>query len=85
MILNVRCCCTPTKILGTMPWADGREQLLFARMSPDGVITKHTVRVRHFRHEDGTNELAVYGDDRGLEFWRKVPGFKEGDYVDPRS
>lgn len=28
--LNVRCCCQPTKILGTLPWDESSEQLTFA-------------------------------------------------------
>jgi hypothetical protein len=85
-LLNVRCCCTPEKVLGTMPWREGSESMHFAsKASLFDPPKKVTVRVRHFMHADGFNELAVYGDDRGVEFWRTIPGFREGDHVDPRA
>jgi hypothetical protein len=81
-LLNVRCCCTPTKVLGTMPWPGGSEQMTFARKT--GLFdppTKVTVHVRQFMHADGLKELAVYSDDRGVEFWRAIPGFREIEHA----
>jgi hypothetical protein len=32
----------------------------------------------------GFGELAVYSDDRPIEFWRTMPGFEEGNKIEYR-
>lgn len=87
----VRCCCQPQKILGTLDLAEPvrgrevqvRERIRFPLRSmldfdpaapiPHNPIRHHTVKIRIF----GLHELAVYSDDRPIEFWRKIEGFTE--------
>lgn len=105
MKLNVRCCCKPKKILGTLevrqsitkagnytipvPSVSSRA----AEFTPDGVeptplrMVPVTLKVMKFseglvKNADGswyyrTSELAIYSDDRGVAFWRNIPGFTE--------
>jgi len=100
--LNVRCCCAPKKILGTLEvpsdWAvrPGRwplklygplptlkEVLAELEKSPQKIpYTSVVIDIRRFQEWDseamGYNRaLAVYSDDHPIEFWRKIPGFKE--------
>src|ERR1044072_8420709 len=84
----VRCCCTPSKIFGFMRVADGVDK--FTVISGDET---HKVELRPIRTSimskfeegisgDGTSmstvrELAIYSDDRPIDFWRQVSGFVE--------
>ena len=97
MKLNVRCCCQPTKILGTfeVPNGAGRGFMLYTMEFPHEPISmmvtpseiaptipaynraEHWIQIKTF----GYGESAVYSDDRPIEFWRRFPQFKEGDYV----
>ena len=89
MRMNVRCCCQPHKILGTVDvpyefsdrfvvWED-LEPINFSpngpTMSPN--VTRHEIKVRDFLAGNGKAERAVYSDDRPIEFWRKIRGFIE--------
>lgn len=96
--LNVRCCCQPTKILGTMevpssmtspgtfrvllrsslgPLAEWKPQELSSEQPIKTEVLK-TATIAGFR---GEPELAVYGEERPMEFWRQIPTFREGDRV----
>jgi hypothetical protein len=45
-------------------------------------ICTETIEIRCFVDCDAKiSEMAVYSDDRPVQFWRKVPGFIEGDCV----
>ena len=105
--LNVRCCCQPTKILGTMevpsPIAErGGFFKIFSRPKwlTDGYFSSEpdniqTVEVRCLilrgfsddvrRYEAKPmpldTEMAVYAEERPIEFWRTLPGFRESDEV----
>jgi hypothetical protein len=80
----VRCCCTPEKVLGWLHlpagvrvllvpeacgWSSGLEQ---PRESP----RRHLVKLREYIDDDGRRELAVYSEDRPLDFWLKLSGFE---------
>jgi hypothetical protein len=110
--LNVRCCCQPAKILGTMevpaPISERggffqivlRSQwLLTGDPQPSSADNIQTLEVRRidlccFTDEvllyaavplPRETELAVYAEERPIEFWRAVPGFREGDEVGRRD
>jgi hypothetical protein len=41
---------------------------------------RHTIEIKPIKlenHSPGEYELAVYSDDRPIEFWRKIRGFHE--------
>lgn len=92
MRLNVRCCCQPAKILGTLevPMAEpgsfsiavlGGMPPVVLCGSPTAVSYEtHEIKIREFG-QFGRYERAVYSDDRGIEFWRKIPGFIEGEEI----
>lgn len=90
--LNVRCCCQPTKIFGTLEVEDFCRERILLQMKP--VVTEAAEEVpardplpvaeikKIFLKADTDfmlEEYAVYSDDRPLEFWRSVEGFIEGD------
>ncbi len=105
--VNVRCCCQPQKILGTLEvphaangqvWRSRFQEAFFAAMVreelpklvPTGSIPMDAttsiktkiIKLKMF-HGDGAydEEVAVYSEERPLEFWRQFYGFKEGDAV----
>ena len=79
--LQVRCCCQPTKILGTLevPYAPESGHGFFYLWDIAG--KKHRVRVENlYDYTDLSEEiytLAIYSEDRSVEFWRQFLGFKE--------
>lgn len=87
MRLNVRCCCQPQKILGSLEVSSNRDRFLVHESvsfkyplanEPRNNVPVHEIQVRYFKnYEEGTLERAVYSDDRPIEFWRKIPGFRE--------
>ncbi|MGY4269690.1 MULTISPECIES: hypothetical protein [unclassified Bradyrhizobium] len=97
----VRCCCEPDKILGylTVPheMRNGErypicrmDQLLInARPFEPSELVHSKIETALFRtliNADGNREIAVYSDDRPIEFWRGVRGFEEvvaGTGVEP--
>lgn len=84
----VRCCCTPSKILGFMRVEDGIEKF---NVISGGIV--HKIELKTIRtsvmskleegiSEDGTSmstvrEIAIYSNDHPIEFWRQVSGFIE--------
>lgn len=93
--LNVRCCCQPTKILGTMEVSSRAfecKRILIAPPLPlvsqsarsseaQEVPTPAEVSIRRIELGGGNREWAIYTEDRGIEFWRRIPSFREGDQV----
>jgi hypothetical protein len=90
--LNVRCCCQPQKILGTIELASlSRRQYVYIHPEypsfrdcidrPNEIVPSMQpiiIELRNFFDPAASEfELAVYSDDRPIEFWRKFPGFKE--------
>lgn len=89
----VRCCCQPQKILGVLELRHPvggrstvhvRERLRFPTCSlrrfdanepmPATAIRRyHAIKLRIFDR----NEIAVYSEDRPIEFWRTIEGFRE--------
>jgi hypothetical protein len=45
--LNVRCCCQPMKILGTLPWDETSDQMTF-KLGGGGEITLKIATISHF-------------------------------------
>jgi len=75
----VRCCCTPRKIFGfiRLPADAGHIYRVTDRRG-----TVHELELRPIRYvfdadADCSSELAIYSDDRPLEFWHMLPGFVE--------
>lgn len=77
----VRCCCQPQKIFGFIRLPD---------MERSNVVDKrgnvHKLELRSMANCKMTvlnnqleyeRELAIYSDDRPIEFWRSVVGFLE--------
>ncbi len=90
--LNVRCCCQPQKILGTLELRSlALRQEVYIPPEYPSIWSKpeaineivqvppyETIVLRQFYHlATGELELAVYSDDRPIEFWRKFKGFRE--------
>ena len=85
----VRCCCRPDKVFGTLalnvPDRPGRYIIRSLPPIPsleDLCSIKESelleVELRHLTDPiTGIYTLAVYSDDRPIEFWRGVPGFVE--------
>ena len=81
----VRCCCMPEKVLGHLDGPAGVPGFHVAlrksfsnRYQETEVLRPEApvyVEVRAFRHENGSRELAVYSDDRPVEFWAQIPSF----------
>jgi len=73
-------CCTPTKVLGYLDLPDGmRDGSTYnvpERFMTDG-LTAMTIHGCQFRRsvdrDNGIDEIAVYSDDRPIEFWRSPP------------
>lgn len=88
---NVRCCCQPQKILGTLDLpTTNKTQRLTTRsvirpmvLKQDDVIPAnttiehHTIQLRIYNRDDGVEELSVYSDDKPVEYWRQFIGFIE--------
>lgn len=93
MRMNVRCCCQPQKILGTMdvPYEFSDRFFVMEKLEPmpvrsaRGIVmspisARHEIEIRDFvDYSTGERavERAVYSGDRPVEFWRKIPGFVE--------
>jgi hypothetical protein len=98
---NVRCCCQPTKILGTLELparvGPGHLQVLkhvvrapagplpftvtFPAPAKDATVMYASIELKTFQRVDGGSELAVYSDERPIDYWRTFHGFVEGDRV----
>lgn len=91
MKINVRCCCQPVKIFGTLeidgPVQDGARVTLMKPVAGHSMCLHNVtqpsfsnVLIKRFVDPDhGTEELAIYSEERPVEFWRGVKGFIEGD------
>lgn len=78
----VRCCCRPRSIMGFVLASapDGVKSLTVT----DAIGDKHRVALERIATRADFNglsvvsdELAIYSDDRPLEFWRTIHGFVE--------
>lgn len=84
----VRCCCKPNTIFGFLSLEPCRQQ----QKVKDRRGNEHTVELRPIAQicvPDNSweyrsivepvyeQEVAVYSDDRPIEFWREIPGFIE--------
>jgi hypothetical protein len=84
----VRCCCTPNTIYGFMKLPESTEDARGVTVI-DRHGSHHHVHLKRVGHSaydrDATltamphvsDEIAIYSDDRGIEFWRRIDGFVE--------
>ena len=83
MKMNVRCCCQPTKILGTFEvrneWVEQRRFSLWTRPSIYDVCPpqEHVIQIRNLYCGEQPIGLAIYSEDRPVQFWRQFPEFEE--------
>lgn len=83
--LNIRCCCTPQKILGSLPWPGWPANVAGTHraflVEPGAAyagqrIETVIVEIRQFVDPDEPyTEWAIYGDDKPVEFWQKIRGY----------
>jgi hypothetical protein len=76
----VRCCCTPKKVFGFLKLYGPFKARQTFITNYDG--QKHSIKIRPiFIDKTKTGsvppELAIYSDDKPIEFWRTIPGFLE--------
>lgn len=94
--LNVRCCCQPMKILGTLPWDETSHAFEFpligggALTLPVCAIQHHAINVPEIAMDDIhpdvaalmlTREPAYKAEGVPLDQLRMIPEFQEGDMV----
>ena len=93
MRLEVRCCCLPQKVFGTLEVPDDIArnggtfripymERPFAEFHDNwdkepSQFGTYTIEVRPFVIDSFIRKMAVYSDDRPIEFWRELPGFVE--------
>lgn len=88
MRINVRCCCNPSLVYGTLPW-DGRSwKVRFVEMipyQPPSANSKFESPIYELEVdtliEGGVKEFAYKSNDYPIELFRKLQGFIEGDRV----
>lgn len=82
----VRCCCQPQKIFGYLELPDGLvggtriPVSLPAEATPAGAPSNsHKIEMIELRgcFVFFQEHVAVYSDDRPIEFWRQLPNFRE--------
>jgi hypothetical protein len=91
----VRCCCTPQKVFGFIRIPESlyrpgtlrlpvRSKVHAGPVSEADYPTDVLVEVKTL-HRGPETELAVYSDDRPLEFWLDVAGFVEVAAEEPTA
>lgn len=89
----VRCCCIPTKILGFLRLDENLRSGAILSVA-DFSRENHPIEIKliqdmsvDWHKTEGTrgeitriDELAIYSDDRELNFWKTIPGFIEAKY-----
>lgn len=50
---------------------------IHANTTANTTIEHHTIQLRIYNKEDGTEELSVYSDDKPVEYWKQFIGFIE--------
>jgi hypothetical protein len=87
--INVRCCCNPELIYGTLPWNENGYRVRFnklkpfkpyAQFNPNEDIEAIELEV-DVCYVDGMKELAYRSNDIPIETFRLLPGFIEGERV----
>ena len=79
--LPVRCCCQPQKIFGFMPVDSSLLSKSDQTIEIDNVAgDKIELKIKKFsassyRQENVAYEMALYSDDRPVEFWFQFNGF----------
>lgn len=95
-LLNVRCCCQPMKILGTLPWdgqslyqrfklTDGRELTLAVRAIQHYLVNVPEIAADQMSPEVEAlaveRETAFKAEGAPLDQLRLIRQFKEGEFV----
>jgi hypothetical protein len=82
--MNVRCCCQPQKILGTLDVPAAPKLHAFIKtsetvrmMADDGQV--ETIELRLFHDQQTGYETAVYSEERPVEFWQRFHSFKPAE------
>lgn len=74
----VRCCCTPTKVLGFISMRRENVKAGYCfRLPVRGVHMAKICHLREMAMGRYAQEIAIYSEDRPIEFWRSVSGFIE--------
>ena len=86
---EVRCCCQPQKVLGTLPWPSDDMYASVCVPDPEGwSLVTATIELRTMNRlgppvfgigalRERIMEYVIYSEDRGIDFWRKLEGFEE--------
>lgn len=90
MMREVRCCCTPTKLLGWLEWPDESriemrfqlcDSILSAVIGPRYPIASAVEEIRlvldYYWPKAGKGYMAVKAEGVPLETLRRIPSFKE--------
>ena len=80
--INVRCCCEPGKVLGTLPFRGGRLLVVPTTDGYEEIEYRVAAEVMASPSRRIMTELAVPSHGHSIEFWREVSGFIEGDETD---
>lgn len=90
--LAVRCCCQPQKIIGFLPVNEesmrvgimnvtsGKRSIFSSENVSSAPKVLYEAAMRHHQVElkiYGMGELAVYSDDKPIDFWRTIDNFVE--------
>lgn len=80
----IRCCCEPTKVLGFMRLRESIVQsgqpLVVTTISEALKVEQWPVELRPMEEvhcDQWEQEMAIYSEDRPVEFWRRIRGFVE--------
>lgn len=87
MRMNVRCCCDPSVVIGTLEVPAGVYGVLHIppRLTARGNILSpewspvECLKVGEVLFPDGTRERAIKSEDRPDEFWDTLHSFRRGD------
>jgi len=87
--INVRCCCQPQKILGSLKVPNDiaktggkfaiSEEVSISSFKHENLLESpkvHRIQIRAFTNGDKV-ESAVSSEDRPIEFWRNIESFEE--------
>lgn len=86
MRMNVRCCCDPNIVIGTLEVPPGNYNLLHLppklswTRAPNDMVEVVTLTVGEV-WIGGYTERAIKSEDRPDEFWDTLPSFRRGDCV----
>lgn len=83
MIMEVRCCCLPEKLLGHLDVAPGLQRVRYPLLTSYNIHMDFEVielEVCEFVGDNGIFYKCLKARDIPIETLRKIPGFKEADH-----